>query len=102
MRKMEDDCVECGLPCIGRGCPYHGKHLHIYCDKCGEEGEKMYSVDGEDYCEGCLIADHEAEIRENMWNDHPELKYAETEEVNEFFFDEYAPEWCATNCERVW
>jgi hypothetical protein len=37
-----------------------------------------------------------------MWNDHPELKDAETEEVDEFFTDEYAPEWCAAHYERVW
>lgn len=54
MRRMEDDCVDCGLPCLGFGCRYHGKHEHLYCDECEAE-EVLYEVDGEELCLDCLL-----------------------------------------------
>ena len=54
MIRVEDDCVGCGLPCIGDSCPL--RHVeHRYCDKCDEEiGGDYYDVDGEELCEDCL------------------------------------------------
>ena len=36
MVKYENECVDCGLPCLGSSCPYR-RVPHIYCDRCGEE-----------------------------------------------------------------
>ena len=36
MIKTENECVDCGLPCLGKSCPY--THVtRIYCDRCGKE-----------------------------------------------------------------
>ena len=54
MVKIENDCVSCGLPCIGNACRFREVE-HRYCDKCGDElGHEYYDVDGEDLCEYCL------------------------------------------------
>ena len=54
MIKYEDQCVDCGLPCLGSSCPYRNVEVH-YCDHCDEElYEDIYVVDGEELCEGCL------------------------------------------------
>ena len=51
MKRTENHCVDCGLPCLGRSCPY--SHVTVYyCDICGDEGAE-YTIDGEDYCEEC-------------------------------------------------
>ena len=51
---IENDCVGCGLPCIGDACPYRNAE-HRYCDKCNDEiGDDYYDVDGEELCEDCL------------------------------------------------
>jgi formylmethanofuran dehydrogenase subunit E len=38
---------------LGASCPYRNVEVH-YCDKCGEELEDIYDVDGEELCEECL------------------------------------------------
>lgn len=54
MVKIENDCVSCGLPCLGDACPLR-RVEHRYCDKCGDEvGIEYYDVDGEELCEYCL------------------------------------------------
>lgn len=53
MITRENNCVDCGRPCWGESCPYVGE-IHIYCDTCGEDVEKVYDVDGEHMCEDCL------------------------------------------------
>ena len=50
MRKVEDFCVNCGLPCRGNACVYSNVTVY-YCDECGKEAE--YIIDGKDYCEDC-------------------------------------------------
>ncbi len=52
MRKTENDCVDCGLPCIGTSCPYY-KVTRYYCDNCKEE-EQLYYYDGGEYCLNCI------------------------------------------------
>jgi len=51
MRQYEDECVSCGLPCLGNNCP-NRKVLRIYCDKCKDYAD--YSFDDEDLCADCL------------------------------------------------
>ena len=57
MKKIENDCVECGLPCLGNGCPYRNVS-HYYCDRCGCE-DKLYYYDGEEICQECLLKNFE-------------------------------------------
>lgn len=52
--RNEDDCVGCGLPCLGNACPYKNAP-HLYCDKCGEEYEVLYKYDCEELCKDCLL-----------------------------------------------
>ena len=49
MRRIENQCVDCGLPCYG--CSY--SHVEVrYCDECGTEGAE-YVMDNDDLCEDC-------------------------------------------------
>lgn len=53
MVRTENDCVDCGLPCLGNACP-HKNVEHRYCDECGDDISVYYDVDGEELCEYCL------------------------------------------------
>lgn len=53
MIKLEDECVSCGLPCIGSACPYRSVP-HFYCDKCGDEST-LYEFEGKQLCIDCII-----------------------------------------------
>lgn len=52
MRQVENDCVDCGLPCIGTSCRYY-KAVHFYCDDCGDE-DTLYEFDDEELCIRCI------------------------------------------------
>ena len=52
MRQVENDCVDCGLPCIGTSCRCY-KAVHFYCDDCGDE-DTLYEFDGEELCIRCI------------------------------------------------
>ena len=54
MLKTVNDCVDCGLPCLGNACPL--RHVtRRFCDVCEDEiGDSYYDVDGEELCEFCL------------------------------------------------
>lgn len=64
MTKMESDCVECGLPCLGRTCPHYKVQNH-YCDKCKADEYAYYEIDGDEYCES-HARDYVQEILEDM------------------------------------
>ena len=53
--KFENECVGCPpeMGCLGNSCRYKNVK-HLYCDKCGEDVEELYKVDGEELCEECL------------------------------------------------
>lgn len=53
MVKVESGCVSCGLPCWGTACPNY-QVLVLVCDRCHDEVDELYEVDGEDLCEDCL------------------------------------------------
>ena len=55
MIKIENNCVGCPpeMGCLGSNCPYMDVEVH-YCDKCEEELDEIYNVDGEELCEDCL------------------------------------------------
>jgi hypothetical protein len=48
-----DNCVMCGLPCLGRDCP-KCRVTEWTCDICGAECD-----DGEDLCERCRQEENE-------------------------------------------
>lgn len=60
MKKIENHCNCCTLPCIDCGL----KRVPVYyCDKCGEEIEDdVYEAEGEDLCEDCLKERFKKEI----------------------------------------
>lgn len=53
MKKITNECVSCGLPCLGSRCPNRNV-TRFYCDKCGEE-TTLYDYYGEELCESCLL-----------------------------------------------
>lgn len=52
MKKTENECVQCGLPCMGNSCP-HRNVTRLYCDKCGNEA-KLYYFEGGEWCIDCI------------------------------------------------
>ena len=52
MKRYENECVDCGLPCMGSACPKR-KVPHFYCDKCGDE-TTLYEYDGHELCIDCI------------------------------------------------
>ena len=52
MVRYENDCVDCGLPCLGTACP-HRSVPHFYCDECGNE-TKTYYFDDDELCIECI------------------------------------------------
>ena len=57
MRKVEDECVSCGLPCLGSACRYRNV-ARFYCDRCGEE-TTLYHYDDKELCAECLLKEFE-------------------------------------------
>ena len=53
MVKYENHCVGCDH-CMGFACPYKKVPVY-YCDKCKDELDEVYEVDGEELCERCLL-----------------------------------------------
>ena len=54
MVRYENECVDCGLPCMGDRCP--NRHVkRLYCDRCEDEVDTLYIVDGEELCDRCAL-----------------------------------------------
>ena len=56
MVEFTNECVDCPkeMGCLGSSCPY--MHVpHLICDKCGEEVEELYYLDGDQLCEYCVL-----------------------------------------------
>lgn len=53
MKKIENECVSCGLPCLGSRCPYRNV-TRFYCDRCDEE-DTLYHYEGEELCKECVL-----------------------------------------------
>ncbi len=51
---MENNCVDCAVPCVGGYCPLAECPV-VCCDSCGESAELFYLVDGEQLCRSCFI-----------------------------------------------
>ena len=56
MIKYENECVGCPteLGCMGNACPNRNVR-HLYCDKCGDDVEKLYKYNGQALCAECLL-----------------------------------------------
>ena len=52
MKIIEDECCDCGLPCIGNSCKYKNVE-RFYCDKCNEE-DTLYEYNGRELCLDCI------------------------------------------------
>lgn len=52
MKKIENECVCCGLPCLGSSCPNQNV-VRYYCDRCGEEDD-LYYFNDEELCIYCI------------------------------------------------
>ena len=52
MVKYEDECVCCGLPCLGNSCPNRNVPRY-YCDECGDDTQ-LYEYDGQELCLSCV------------------------------------------------
>lgn len=59
MVRYKNMCVDCGLPCLGKACPYLNVPVY-YCDRCGDEicGDVHFgTIAGHEYdelCEDCF------------------------------------------------
>lgn len=56
MVKYVDGCVGCPteMGCLGRSCPYMNMPVAC-CDRCEDEDEEFYELDGEYLCRDCYI-----------------------------------------------
>ena len=54
MIKYEDECVGCPPErgCLGSACPNRNVPRY-YCDRCGEEVDAYFDIDGEMICDDC-------------------------------------------------
>jgi hypothetical protein len=50
--KTENECCDCGLPCIYEGCQ-HYQVTRYYCDVCGCE-DVLYEWDDQQLCIDCI------------------------------------------------
>lgn len=53
MKKIEDECVNCDLHCLGYSCPKRNV-VRFYCDRCDEEAT-LYHYYDEEICSECLL-----------------------------------------------
>lgn len=51
---IDNECVDCGLPCLHTACPYY-KVIHFFCDRCDEEVEDLYYFGAEQLCADCVL-----------------------------------------------
>ena len=53
MKRIENECVGCELPCMGNSCPNRNV-VRFYCDRCKDE-TTLYNYDNEELCVNCLL-----------------------------------------------
>lgn len=85
-RYYTSDCVDCGLPCLGSGCPYYRVAVDV-CDNCGAE-DAEYRLDGDDMCEYCVKAELESRFNElNQQEKEKALEVTAAQLLKEVFDD---------------
>ena len=68
MIREENDCCGCAVPaypCLGNACPRRHT-IHMICDECGEEVERLWDYKGDQLCEDC--------VREHAFDDLTEVR----------------------------
>lgn len=55
-KQIVNECVSCGLPCLGSACP-NRNIARFTCDDCEEyfDTDELYMYDGEMFCSDCLL-----------------------------------------------
>ena len=66
MKYYTNDCCDCGLPCLGKSCPYY-EVKHFRCDFCEEEDIKLYDYNGWEICEECLLKEFDVIEDSDQW-----------------------------------
>lgn len=62
MIQYENQCVDCGLPCLAHACANASVPIY-YCDNCGDEiDDDVYEADGDHLCESCLKTKFKLEV----------------------------------------
>lgn len=51
---IDNECVDCGLPCLYTACPYY-KVVRFFCDECETEVEDLYYFGTEQLCADCVL-----------------------------------------------
>lgn len=64
MKRFVNECVDCGLPCMGKSCPNRNV-ARLYCDHCHKDVPELFRLDDEEVCEDCLLENAEAVTCEN-------------------------------------
>ena len=54
MIKIENECVNCGFPCIYDACRFY-KVIRFYCDHCKENVDELYYFCDEQLCADCVL-----------------------------------------------
>lgn len=80
-RRIENHCVDCGLPCIGDSCPCRNVVVD-YCDDCGDLGAK-YRIDGDDLCDDCVKARLKDAFDDLILSEQAELVDIDLREIND-------------------
>lgn len=65
MKKVENECVDCGLQCMGNACRYRNV-VRFYCDECGIEG-KLRRYNDRELCKDCLADEFEVVEGSDAW-----------------------------------
>lgn len=93
MIKHENECVDCGLPCLGDSCKYKNVR-RLYCDCCGEETDELYkNYDGDELCHKCMSDSTLRELKTMVL--HCDECGEETDTLYEFDTGDYLCEECA-------
>lgn len=70
---FENQCIDCGLPCMGYRCIYKNVEMH-YCDHCGKEAK--FKIDENELCYNCAN-----QLLDGNWEDLSISEKAETLDI---------------------
>ena len=65
MKKIENECVFCDIPCKGSSCSLR-KVTRFYCDRCGNE-DRLRHYEDEELCEECLLKEFDIVEGSDDW-----------------------------------
>lgn len=65
MRRTENDCCNCGLPCTPL-CSRGRSYAVLICDKCKDEPDRLFKVGCRELCERCAIEENMEDFVKDM------------------------------------